>query len=183
MIRYLVTLCFLVFAAPSPGASLADLQRAACEFHDILQADYQQCRTGGHCYGDIGTLARNGGNTSKFFRMCEFRVFDVIGYCAAGNTSAARTALNSAIAAAENWIGQTEKYCWNGQMDCNYVVDRFGADFVTLGDVTFGRNYDTAKRHVWDVAKAVGTQSEVDWSAVSILAELYNRYDQADVCK
>jgi hypothetical protein len=183
MIRFPAALCFLVAAVPCLGAPLAELQTAACAFHDILEADYQQCRAGGHCYGDIGALARNGGNSSKFFKVCEFRVSDLIGYCAARNTRAARTALNSAIAAAENWIGQTEKYCWDGQMDCNYVVSRFGAGYVTIGDVTWGRSYDTAKRHVWAVAAAVGAQSKVDPSAVSILAELYNRSDQADVCR
>ena len=177
-----LALSLAFFALPVQAATLEALRFSACGFSSILWDDYQQCLAGGPCYGDIGALARNGGTTSKYYKICVSRLPNLIAYCDAGNTTAARTTLNGTISAAENMIGQTVEWTWDGQVDPDRVVYWFGGNYVTLGDVFWPPTWDAAKRHVWAVAAGVGEQPDIYWSAVSILAELYRREQLVNVC-
>lgn len=176
-------LTLLLLASPASAATLEALRDAACGFHFVLEEDWLQCKAGGPCYGEVGVLARNGGPTSKYAKMCFSRLPNLMAYCAAGNTTAARTTLVNALPAAENMIGQTEEWAWDGQVDAERVVYWFGGNYVTLGDVFWPPSWDAAKHHIWNIAASVPPQSEVYWSAVSILAELYRREQLVNVCE
>lgn len=174
-------------------STLQDLKDAACQWALNVYNEYQaqlalkkQMEAQGQVYPwDIGSFAREGGNTSKPHKFCEFRIQDIINACAAGNPTAAHTAVVQAIAAGENWIGQTIDHMRDGKMPLSYAVAYFDCG-CTENDILFPpTTFTDAKEHVWEIAQAqaeVGQQETIQPTCLSILADLYWRLNRQTVC-
>lgn len=173
----------LTVAVPVNAASLASLKDASCELYVLSQADIVACKANPTCVAneELGTYLRNGGPPSKIAQMCNYRVDDLIAACAAGNMTAVHIIADQARKTMENWIGQSIKYCQRGQMNCTHVIDRFGAARVSRAD--FIGTLETAKKHIWTIAKGLPPQANVEPLALSILAELYHRLEAPTACE
>ncbi len=158
--------------------SYQDLQIAAETLYQAVHAEYERVRllAREERPGDIGAYARNGGTTSKLYKLREARIKEAQKACEQEDSEAEVTIIKTIINSLQNWIGQSLVYYRAHALPADYLVNFFGEN-VTAEELQKTRSFSLtkAKKSLFARAREAAAQSNftLEASALSLLAAFY----------
>lgn len=171
-----IAVVLLSLHSPAWSQSLEEIGEAACRFYDRVESD----RDSGACPTDACDR-----NVIKPQRLCEWRIPNVIEFCAMGNERQARVHLEQAYRPARNLIDQMLTHCRHGLAPCTLIASYIGytaVGFLLQDHPNCVTDQTCIRNDLWDFANTHELPTPLGANDSDLVGAMRRTLDQPNVC-